>query len=149
MEYYNVDYFYLNRDTMNTKGHDALPSLLADIIYIIPKEFLDDVLSNCVFLMLDETVFPAYYVPKKIIEGKSLIVFPDNLFSKDEEGRTDMILHEIAHYVLRHSDPGIYNEAYSEQEKEANALRKKWKDDWEKYQKGGYKMSVKVRENKI
>ena len=44
-----------------------------------------------------------------------------------------MILHEIAHYVLGHTDEGLSDEDYYKQENEANDLVDKWLNGWEKH----------------
>jgi hypothetical protein len=108
--------------------------VLANILYIIPKDILDDVLSNCVFLMVNKKVSSGgIYIPNKVIAKKSIFAFHDMLYSQDKDKQGHMILHEIAHYYLKHVDEGQPEEEERKDEKKANALVDKWNNDWEKH----------------
>jgi len=132
MQYYEIDHFYLNKDSLPVLGDQDFKEVLKDIIYIIPKDILDDVLSNCFFLMLSENV-PAATIPKKLIIGKSILAFYNMLYSQDKDKQVDMILHEIAHYFLGHADDGLLDEPYYKQEEEANSKKDKWVKAYEEY----------------
>ncbi len=138
MQYYEVDHFVSNQDALIVLGDQGFREVLGDNIPIIPKDILDDVLSNCVFLMLNEKKgVRAAFIPKKLIEGKNICAFYEMLYSQDRDEQVKMILHEIAHYVLGHSNEGLSDEDFynHKQEKEANLLVAKWIDDWEKHLK--------------
>jgi hypothetical protein len=135
MQYYDVDHFVSNSDALKILGDQGLREILDGIIYIIPKDVLDDVLSNCVFFMLSKKCPPAFFIHNKLIEGKNICVFSEILYSKKKKEQIKMILHEIAHYVLDHSDERLSDEEYYKQEKKANSLTKKWIDDYERYLK--------------
>lgn len=140
MQYYEVDHFIFNQDALIVLGDKGLREILEENIYIIPKDILDDVLNNCVFLMLSEDC-RAGFIPKKKIEAKNICAFYEILYSKGRDEQVKMILHEIAHYVLNHSDEGLSDEEYYKQEKETIALVDKWIADWEKH--------LKSKEDKI
>lgn len=135
MQYYDLGHF--NKDDFILFGDkEKFWNLLESIIYIVPKDTIDDVRSNCVFLMIDtERLHGAGFIHKKLIREKSVIVFHDMLYSQNEDEQADRIVHEIAHYVLDHSDKGLSHEEYCKQEKEANSLKDRWVDDWEKHLK--------------
>jgi hypothetical protein len=138
MQYYEVDHFVSNQDALIVLGDQDFREVLGDNIPIIPKDILDDVLSNCVFLMLSEKEgMSAGFIPKKFTEGKNIFAFYEILYSKGRDKQVHMILHEIAHYVLGHTNEGLSDEDFynHEQEKEANRLVAKWIDDWEKHLK--------------
>jgi hypothetical protein len=138
MQYYEIEHFHINKDTLPVLGDQTFRAKLADAIYIIPKDILDDALSNCVFLMLsEEKGVSACFIPKQLITEKSMFAFYDMFYSQNRDQQGHMILHEIAHYVLDHSDEGLSDEDYynHKQDKEANALVDKWIDDWEKHLK--------------
>ena len=141
MQYYEVDYFVSKPGALTVLGDQGLQEVLTDNIYIIPKDVLDDVLSNCIFLMLSENM-KAGFIPKNLIEGKNICAFYEILYSQDRDKQVHMILHEIAHYVLRHTNEGLSDEDFynHKQEKEANVLVDKWIADWEKY--------IKIEEGK-
>ncbi len=136
MEYYGIEHFHINKDTLTVLGDEAFKDILAEAVYIIPKDTLNDTLSNCVFLMLNEEKgLSACFIHKKLITGKSIFAFYDMFYSQNRDKQVHMILHEIAHYVLDHSDEGLSDEDYynHKQDKEANVLVDKWTNDWEKH----------------
>jgi hypothetical protein len=144
MQYYEVDHFVFNQDALTVLGDQGFKEVLTDNIGIIPKDILDDVLNNCFFLMLNkEKGFSAAFISKKLIEGKNICAFYEILYSKGRNKQVHMILHEIAHYVLGHSNEGLSDEDYynHKQEKEANALVDKWINEWKKH--------LKTQEEKI
>lgn len=136
MQYYEPDHFVSNQDALIVLGDEGFLEILGDTIPMIPKDILDDVLRNCVFLMLNEKkdVSPAF-IPRELIEGKSMCAFCEILYSKESDKQKEMILHEIAHYVHRHGGKGLSEEVRKEQEKIADKQKDKWIDDWEKHLK--------------
>ena len=138
MQYYEIDHFVNNQDFLTVLGDQGFREVLGDTIIIIPKDILDNVLSNCVFLMLNkEGGVSSAFIPKKLIAEKSIFAFYDMFYLQNRDKQVHMILHEIAHYVLDHSDEGLSDEDYynHKQDKEANVLVDKWIDDWEKHLK--------------
>jgi hypothetical protein len=138
MEYYEFDHFVSNQDSLTVLGDQGFREVLGDNIPIIPRDTLDDVLKNCVFLMLGEQRgFPAAYIPEEKIKGKAMCAFYEMLYLKKREDQVHMILHEIAHYVLRHTTDGLSDEDFHNHklDKEANRLVAKWLADWEEHLK--------------
>lgn len=132
MQYYEFGHFDSNRESLTLLGDQDMWEKLTDILYTVPRDILDHVLSDCVFLMLNEKEFPGAFTHKKLIEGKSVIALC-NLDSQDRDKQGHIVLHEIAHYVLGHIDAPDGN--YYKREREANSLRDKWISDWEKHLK--------------
>lgn len=134
MQYY--DYGHFNQGDMNVLGDQDLWKSLENIIYAVPKDILDDALSNCAFLMISKEM-RAGFILKKRIEGKCIIAFHDVLYEQTDEEKLKIFLHEIAHYFFGHSNEGLSDEDYynHKQDKEANVLVDKWIDDWEKHLK--------------
>ena len=113
MQYYEINFFVFNQDSLTVIGDQGLREILADIVYMIPKDTVDDALSNCVFLMLGEKRgVQAAYIHEKLIKGKSICAFYEMLYCKDRDDQIDMVLHEIAHHVLGHIDEGFSEEEY-------------------------------------
>jgi hypothetical protein len=135
MQYYEFGHFDSNRESLTLLGDQGMWEKLTDILYAVPRNILDDVLRNCVFLMLNEKEFPGAFIHKKLIEGKSGIAFC-NLDSQDRDKQGRIILHEIAHYVLGHINERLSDEEYHKINEEAESLRVKWESDWEKHLKG-------------
>jgi hypothetical protein len=137
MEYYDISHFHSNKEFQPVLSDLDFREVLADIIYIVPRDVIDDVLDNCFFLMLNRDVSEgACYIPNKLIAKKYILAFHDHLYSKDEEKKAHIILHEIAHYVLKHVDEGQTKDKYDNEEKDASALADKWINDWQKYYYG-------------
>lgn len=134
MEYYEIDHFIFNKDALIVLGDQSFREVLTDNIGIIPRKTLDDVLKNCVFLMLNKDI-PAAFIPKQRIEGKNICAFYEILYSEERDEQVKMILHEIAHYVLGHDNENISDEEFYNHklEKAANALVAKWINAWEKH----------------
>ena len=135
MQYYNHDQFVSNQDSITVLGDQGFRELLGDNIVIIPKDTLDDVLSNCVFLMIGEKIgISAAYIPMELIKNKAMCAFYESLYEKERDDQVHMILHEIAHYVLGHNE-GMTDEEFKNhpQDKDANSLVAKWIADWENH----------------
>jgi len=146
MEYYEIDHFVSKQDSLIVLGDQSFKEPLGDTIPIIPKDTLDDVLSNCVFLMLNEKKeVSAAFIPKKLIERKAMCAFYEIFYEKEEDDKKHMILHEIAHYVLRHTTEGLSDEDFHNRklDKEANALVDKWNNDYEKHFKAKEEERIK------
>ena len=136
MQYY--DYGYFDKDSFILFGNEEkFWNLLEKFIYIVPKNIIDDVRTNCVFLMIDiETLRGGCFIHKKLlINGKSVIAFHDMLYLQSEDEKANMILHEIAHYVLDHCGEVHFTDNKIEQEKAADTLKDEWIADWEKHLK--------------
>ena len=134
MQYHEIEYFHNNQNALTVLGDQDLREPLADIIYIIPKDTIDSVLMNCVFLMINKEMCGGFS-HKGLLKGRNVIAFHDMLYSQDTEKKADIILHEIAHCVLDRNIEGLPDEEYDKNEKDANALKDKWINDWEKYLK--------------
>lgn len=130
MQRYDLGYF--NQGDFTLLGDiEKFWSVLERFIYIVPKDIIDSVRSNCVFLMMDtEAIHGGCFIHKKLIKEKSVIAFHDVLYSENEDKQAHKILHEIAHYVLDQSDEGLSDDEYRKQEEGANSLAKKWIDDY-------------------
>jgi hypothetical protein len=142
MQYYDVGHFHSDRSSIIILGDLDLSDVLANILYVVPKDIIDDVLNNCVFLMLNKMQkdFPirACFIHKRLIAEKNILAFCEELYSLEDEKKVHMVLHEIAHYVLDHIDIGLSHDEYYKGETEANDLVEKWINAWEKHFKELY-----------
>lgn len=124
MQYYSLG--DLNQHDFILFGDaDKFWNLLERYFYIVPKDIIDRLRSDCAFLMMDR-VRNAYFINKR-----SVIVFHDSLYSENEDTQADKILHEIAHYVLDHYDEGEDHKY----DKEANDLKNQWIKDRQEHLK--------------
>lgn len=131
-KYFTSEEIFYQDAGVVTLGSEELRYLLADILTRIPGEIVEDVYFNCRFLMprLEEL---GSYLPNSVIKDKHLFAFHSGLLKWSKEKQIQVILHEIAHYVLGHK--AIFEAIdvdWRKQEKEADSLRDKWLDEWSK-----------------
>ena len=135
LEYYDIDYFHRIKDSLPVLGYQELREILADMLFRVRINTIDDVLENCVFLMVEKEKLPGSFTHKKLIRDKHLLAFHDVLFSLDKEKREHIIYHEIAHYCLDHIDEDLDEKSYRRMNEEANALVDEWHEDYEEHWK--------------
>lgn len=122
---------------------DEEERIIADALTILDKELVDRIVQDVYFI--SASLIKALCLPLSTsqLKGKKAIIFLSDGLSKltRKEIKQD-ILHEIAHYALRHKclfdfELDKMNREYLEQEKEADRLVKKWNAN-----KGSAKMLV-------
>ena len=129
-EYYTMEQIHHADGGLVTMGCDPLRNLLADILTRVPVSTVDSVFGDCVYLMpqLQER---GCFIPNRVISGKHIILFPEELLSWPKDEQIYVVLHETAHYVLKHKSPlEDKNLDYQRQEREADALVDKWFLEW-------------------
>ncbi len=157
MRYYTPDEIHYADAGVVTLGCDTLRYLLAQTLIRIPADVVDDVFEHCRFHMfeLEGCGFAAgSYLPNDSLKGADLILFSRELPNDDKKDQTHLILHEIAHCVLRHRSPldfgttdaGETDRLYKKQEKEADALVDEWLEKW-KTECEGKEISADVSED--
>lgn len=137
--YYVPEKLHYSQNIQFTMGNDDLSNLLSIILTRVPRKIVDKVLNNCLYLM-PRTKEKGCYFPNRVLKGKHIILFPDSLLKQSSKGQIHTILHETAHYILKHKSPLEFPytpdntdlEEYNRQEQEADNLVKKWLKDWEK-----------------
>jgi hypothetical protein len=113
--------------------NDDLRNLLAVILTQVPSEIVDNIFENCLFLMPDPEE-KGSFIPNRIIGERHIILFPYSLLEESLKEQTKTVLHEIAHYVLKHEsplewdplEPECTDNKYDKQEKEACSLVEYW-----------------------
>ena len=107
-------------------GVDPLRNLLANVLVSVPAEVVDRLFEECLFLM-PEREERGCFIPGRIIGGKDIIMFPEDILEWPEKERQQIVLHEVAHFALRHRSPLEDPELdYDAQEEEANELVARW-----------------------
>lgn len=135
LEFFDSDLFvnhYTMEEVFNldagivTLGVDTLRNLLANTLVRIPAEVVDRVFEKCIFLM-PERMEQGCFIPNRVITGRDIIMFPEDILERSEKEQIQTILHEIAHFSLGHrsplEDPDL---DYDAQEDEANLLVAQW-----------------------
>jgi|GEM_PF-1796090 hypothetical protein len=121
--YYTVEQIYHGADINLTLG-DKLTAFIAGVLVKVPKDVVDDIFENCTYLMLTPQEIAAY-IPNRILKGRHVILLPYELLGWSKEKQIETILHETAHFALRHRSPiEDFDLDYDQQEDEAWALVK-------------------------
>ena len=128
------DVYHIDRGSASL-GNEDLRNLLARILTIVPKEIVDAVYEDCLFLLINPSAKGSFF-PKRLIERKHLIIFPEDLLDWSFEEQLDKVLDAVAHYILNHkSGLELDNDDLEKQEQEAEALRNRWLLVWSKMNK--------------
>ena len=125
-DYYRATEIHYLDAGLVTLGVDPLRNLLAKVLTTIPTDVVDRLFDECVFLM-PERAERGCFIPGRIITGKDIIMFPEDILEWPEQEQSQLILHEVAHFALGHrsplEDPDL---DYDAQEDEANELVARW-----------------------
>ena len=117
-----------------TVGITQARRLIARVLSKIPKEITKRVLDECLILipMIDYEL--GFFLPKKLLQDKCVIAFPESLLMEDEKRIEHTVLHEIAHFYLDHKSPifeALSDKEAKKQEDEADRLADKWLREFE------------------
>ena len=133
-ERYSAEEIWYENAGVVTIGNDELRGLLARVLSIVPKNVADRVLKEWLFLMPMFDYENGFFLPKKLLQEKGVIAFPEKLLEKDEKSIVHTVLHEIAHFYLGHKSPlfeDLSDEEAKKQEEEADRLADKWLQEFE------------------
>jgi len=108
-----------------TLGNDELRALVSLAFAKIPSDVVDRVMDECLMAM-PLTRGKGSYIPKSLVAGKALILFPETLLREARETAERTILHETAHHILNHRSMVTDEIDYGAQEREAWALVDQW-----------------------
>jgi len=134
----------MGKQTFDT---DSLRHLVAEALTQVPADIVDKAYKDCYFLTADPEIKGAH-IPKDIIQNRDIIVLSRGLYKEPFEEQSNVILHEVAHYVFAHKplderlrqgklNPMELVSSEKSQEAEAEALKDKWLADYSKSHKKG------------
>jgi|WetSurMetagenome_2_1015567.scaffolds.fasta_scaffold519412_1 hypothetical protein len=113
-----------------TLGEDELRGLVSVALSKVPKRVADKVFKGCIFVMAKYEWGPGTYIPKELLKGKCVIALSEKLMDEDRNSAIRTVLHEVAHFHLRHMPPGLMTESGEgcdcRQEREAEAKVNEW-----------------------
>jgi SprT-like family len=113
-----------------TLGENELRELVSFALCKVPKRVADKVFKGCIFVMAKFEWGAGTYIPKELLRGKCVIALSERLMDEPREAAIHTILHEVAHFYLRHMPPGLMTEPGEgcdcRQEEEAEAQVKEW-----------------------
>jgi len=109
-----------------TIGCDKLRRAMSVVLAQAPADVVEDLMDNCLMLM-PEIEGLGEYIPASLLENKALILLPEQLLDRDWAVIESTILHEVAHFRLRHTHPLLDPDLdYDAQERETDALVEQW-----------------------
>ncbi len=114
-----------------TLRNTTLRGIVARALSKVPKEVVDRVYDECLFLM------PTYeergcFIPKELLRDKCIIALSEKLLEEDEKNIEGDLLHEVAHYYLGHKSPiHLSEEETRKQEEEADRAVDRWSKAFE------------------
>ncbi len=113
-----------------TLGEDELRALVSEALSRVPRRVADRVFAGCIFVMAKFEWGAGTYIPKELLEGKCAIALSEKLMDEDRESAIRTILHEVAHFYLKHVPPGLATDSGEgcdcRQENEAEAQADRW-----------------------
>jgi hypothetical protein len=112
-------------------------SIAMKICYVlskVPMEIVEKIIDKKCLILVPTMAEGGFFISKKRLKGKDLILLPEKLFGKSDKIIEDVILHEIAHYKLGHQgipedfefSLGDIEKIRDNEEKEAKALVEEW-----------------------
>lgn len=115
----------------NIVGEVNFATDLIAVLQLLPKNILDTVMKGCLFFEIkgDQA---AFYCDGRSIKGRSIIVIDSAKHKRVMEG-SYTILHEIAHFILKHGSPGDKSYKETERKKDeqkADNLADNWQDEY-------------------
>lgn len=109
-----------------TAGRDKLRRTMSQILTQARADVVEDLMDNCLMLM-PEIEGLGEYIPASLLEDKAVILLPEQLLDRDWAVLENTMLHEVAHFRLRHTNPLLDSDLdYDAQEQEADALVEQW-----------------------
>jgi hypothetical protein len=113
-----------------TLGENELRALVSKALSRVPRRVADRVFAGCIFVMAKFEWGAGTYIPRELLEGKCVIALSERLMDEESESAIRTILHEVAHFYLRHVPPGLAGGSGEtcdcRQEREAEAQADRW-----------------------
>jgi len=124
---YTTDKIHYMDAGIFTLGNDELRAIVSLAFAQVPSAVVDQVMDECLIVM-PLTREGGSYIPKNLLAGKALILFPETLLREQREVVNRTILHEIAHHILGHRSRITDEIDYDAQERAAWAVVDQWLD---------------------
>ena len=106
----------------NGELKDAIEFLLTKL----PSEVSAHIQEHCIVIVINDSL-DGFYVPARLIRGKSVIALNYGLFKKNYQKFTKTFFHEVAHHWLKHIVLFGKNDSLEmKQEEEAELLVSRW-----------------------
>ena len=113
----------------NLYGFDDATKIILWSLAKIPARVIDRLSKKCLILVPAECETRGMHVPRKLLQGKEVIVLAEGIFNLPLEEAEWIVQHEVAHFWLRHKSSVLEtmsNEDAERQESEADEQVAKW-----------------------
>ena len=111
-----------------TLGPDAIRKIMSSALSKVPREVADAVLGGC-RIIVPTSKEKGCYIPAELTKDRAMLSFPETIFDGSPEEAEETLLHEVAHYWLKHRSPladGLSETEGEQQELEADDQVRKW-----------------------
>jgi len=100
MKHYTPEEIHYKMDWLTTLDDDELRCMLAKALSKVPTAVVDKLIDECLVLMINDV--DGRYIPKNFLRKYHLILLSEQILNYDEDKRDRAILHEVAHFYLKH-----------------------------------------------
>ena len=112
-----------------------LQKVFKSIFKAIPEPVPTSVIEDCVFICFRESG-NGRFLHREDIDGRHIIILAEHLFENfiNYEKIVSVIMHELAHYQLKHKQGDVDSGkmSHTEMEEKADELKDKWLEKWKK-----------------
>lgn len=118
----------------NIEAFDIAMAIIIKSLSKLPARVVDKLAKGCLILVPAEHEKRGMHLPRQYLKGKEVIVLAEGIFELPMDETEYVILHEVAHFWLRHKSPvleSLGNDVYERQEHEADEMVEKWLKDFE------------------
>ena len=133
-KYYTSEKLCHNGDIIFTMGDTKLRHIVARVLKKVPIQIVDRLHDEALILTVTAQEKGVYYPPTHL-KNKHIILIAESQLDADDIEHT--ILHEVAHFHLKHIQPFLEDDFGEEdgdrQEEEAEEQVKKWLQEFEEY----------------
>ena len=99
-EYYTSEEIQ-EKITIRPMIHDRAKKIVSYALIYVPKPIAEKVLSDSIFIILDPPE-KAFYLSKEVIGGRHVFIFSSIIYCENEYNKKYDVLHEVAHFHLKH-----------------------------------------------
>ena len=116
----------------NLRAYDDAKAAIVHALTKVPARVVDSLASRCLIIVPSVESVRGIHLPRKILLGNEVIAFAERVFDLPDDETESLILHQVAHFWLKHKSAaleGMSKEEVKQQEKEADELAARWKNE--------------------
>jgi len=116
----------------NLRAYDDAKAAIVHALTKVPSRVVDSLASKCLIIVPSVVGLRGIHIPHKVLLGNEVIAFAERVFDLPDDETERLILHQVAHFWLKHKSAaleGISKGEVEQQEKEADELAARWKNE--------------------